>query len=182
MGFLDTLFRGKETVESIPMTLNVYDSGFNLNGTDLTFPVRVSDLTKILGEPRVNDRIYPEQLRRAYCKEHSIRPECFTGRDYYWDNIGLLACTFESKTVHCLIIYMRKSKYPMPMPKCSFSGTFLINGKPWQERCLKHGIGNVVPLGKLHMYIIRYGREISEKAVVQFQISLNSKEKLTFFN
>ncbi|MDE6313366.1 MAG: hypothetical protein K2M46_07050 [Lachnospiraceae bacterium] len=70
----------------------------------------------------------------------------------------------------------------MLMPKRRFSGTFLINGKPWQERCLKRGIGNMVPLGKLHMYIIRYGREISEKAVAQSQISLNSKEKLTFFN
>ena len=182
MGFLNNMLGKKQSNESAPITLDLRENGFILNGVSFPFPVRASELIKILGEPRIAENQIMENVRAIYCKEYNFDPDTFNPWYYYWDNIGLFARTFEHETVHSLFIYFRKSEYPLPMPKCGFSGTLLINGHPWQECVLKKdGIRGAVPLGNLHLNVSRYGREISEKAVRVMELCLNHDVKLEFF-
>ena len=132
MGLLSNLFSKKQSNESVPVTLDLRYNGFILNGISFPFPARTSELIKLLGEPRIAENQSMENVREIYCKEYNFNPW-----DYFWDNIGLFARTFEHETVHSLLIYFRKSKYPFPMLKCGFWGTLLINEKSWQECILK---------------------------------------------
>ena len=177
MGLFRTLFNGKKTEETLAVTLDVHDDGFTLNGREFTLPARLSELVEILGEP-----YYTDKMKKAYCEDYNKSPEWFRPGDYYWDNAGLIAFTFEQKTVHALVVHFRKSKF-VPMTECGFSGTFTINGKPWQESCVGRSGGTFnLPLGeKLHMYVIRVGNPDKETSVRQFQLGMCDRENLTFF-
>lgn len=185
MDLFRTLFDGKGTAEKLAVMLDAHDDGFTLNDREFTLPVRLSELVEILGEPRAFARPYTELMKKAYCEDYHKSPEWFKPRDYYWDNAGIIVSTFEQKTVHALIIHFRKSKF-VPMTECAFSGTFTINGKPWQESCVgcvSRGKGTFnLPLGeKLHMNVIRHGNPNKETSVKQFQLEMCDRKNLTFF-
>lgn len=180
-----SLFGKKQPKDIIPVTINLCDDYFVLNGKQFTIPARVSELIDILGEPRcVADRnIEFKSYKEMVCEEYNLPPEKFSVMDYYWDDLGLMASTFEQKTVKCFWIKIGNSrKYPMEMTKHNFSGTLLINSRPWQEVVEEKGSGHTfyMKLGKIHAYVIRNGSKA--KHVKQLQISLNDGEEFKFFD
>lgn len=182
MDFFKNFSNKKQNNESVPVTLDLRDNGFILNGTSFPFPARASELIKLLGEPRIAENQYMDKLKEIYCKEYHFDSASFNPWDYYWDNAGIIARTFEHETVHSLIIYLRKSKYPFPMPKCIFSGTLLINGQTLHEYILKEGsLRNYLQLGNIHCNVSIYGKNTNEKDVCVMQLGLNDDVKLEFF-
>lgn len=179
------LFGKKQPKDVIPITIDLCDDYFVLNGKQFTIPARVSELVEILGEPRcVADRNKDiKTYKEMVCEKYNLSPEKFSEMDYYWDDLGLMASTHEQKTVRCFWIKIGNArKYPMKMTKYDFSGTLLINGKPWQEVVEERkGSGTFyMKLGKIHAYVIRYGAKA--KDVKQFQIGLNDGEEFTYFD
>lgn len=181
-----SLFAKKQPKDIIPVTIDLCDDYFVLNGKQFTIPARVSELIDILGEPRcVADRNKSiKSYKEMVCKNYNLSPEKFSEMDYYWDNLGLMVSTHERKTVHCFWIKLGDAKkYPMEMTKYNFSGTLLINSRPWQEVVEEIG-GNshtfYMKLGKLHANVIRYGTKA--KDVKQFQVSLNDGEEFKYFD
>lgn len=183
MGLFGRLWHKKQALESVSVTLDLRDNGFMLNGVSFPFPARASELIKVLGEPRIAENQSMEYVRELYCKKYHFDPDTFCPWDYYWDSMGLFARTFDHETVHSLFIYLGKSSYPFPMPKCAFSGTLLIHGNPWQECILKKGgLSGAVPLGNLHLEVSLHGRDTDEKAVKVMALCLNHNVPLTFFD
>lgn len=180
------LFGKRQPKDIIPITIDLCDDYFVLNGKQFTIPARVSELIDILGEPRcVADKhkgmkAYQEMVSEYY----GLPPEKFSEMDYYWDTLGLMASTHERKTVRCFWIKIGKyKKYPMEMTKYNFSGTLLINNRPWQEvveEIGRNGHTFRMKLGKLHADVIRCGTEA--KDVKQFQIGLNDGEEFKYFD
>ncbi len=180
------LFQKKKPNDVLPVTIDLNEDHFVLNGKQFKLPVRISELTEILGEPRiVSDRnkdvkAYKERI----CEKYDLSPEKYALTDYYWDDLGLLASTFEKKTVHSLIVKLGDSKkYPMDMPKYDFSGTLTVRGKNWQDIVEESAVTSgtfKLKLGTLHAYVVRYGKKV--KDTKQFQLSLNDDQKLEFFD
>ena len=178
-------FKKKKPENVMPVTIELYDDHFTVNGKEFTIPARVSELIELLGEPRcVADKNKDDpSFKDMICKNHGLPPERFAEMDYYWDELGLLASTYDRKTVNCFWIKIAEDRrYPMQMTKYDFSGTLLIRGRPWQEVAdERSGNGTFyLGLGKLHAYVVRRGRKA--KGVKQFQISLNMDEEFTFFD
>ena len=181
-----SLFGKKQPKDIIPVTIDLCDDYFVLNGKQFTIPARISELIDILGEPRcVADRNKGiKSYKEMVCKNYHLSPEKFSEMDYYWDNLGLMVSTHERKTVHCFWIKLGDAKkYPMEMTKYNFSGTLLINSRPWQEVVEEIG-GNrhtfFMKLGKLHANVIRYSTKA--KDVKQFQVGLNEGEEFKYFD
>lgn len=180
------IFRKKHPKNVIPVTIDLCDDYFILNGKQFTIPARVSELINILGEPRcvVHRNHEIKSYKEMICEKYNLSPEKYSIMDYYWDDLGLMASTYEQKTVACFWIKMGNArKYPMEMTKYDFSGTLFINGKPWQE--VIEEIGGKrhtfwMRLGKLHLNVIRYGTKA--KDVKQFQVTLNDGEEFEFFD
>ena len=179
-------FGKKQPKDIIPVTIDLCDDYFVLNGNRFTIPANVTELIEILGEPRCladknkNIKAYKEMV----CEKRNLPAEKFAEMDYYWDDLGLIASTHERKTVHCFWIKLGNAKkYPMEMAKYDFSGTLLINGRPWKEVVEEVG-GNrhtfYMKLGKIHANIVRYGKKA--KDVKQFQIGLNDGEEFKYFD
>lgn len=181
-----SLFSKKQPKDIIPVMIDLCDDYFVLNGKQFTIPARVSELVSILGEPRcVADKNKGiKSYKEMVCKNYNLPPEKFSEMDYYWDNLGLMASTHEGKTVYCFWIKLGNAKkYPMKMAKYNFSGTLLINSRPWQEVVEEIGGNNhtfYMKLGKLHANVIRYGTKV--KDVKQFQVSLNDGEEFKYFD
>ncbi len=179
------LFDKKQLKDVIPITIDLCDDCFVINGKQFTIPAKVSELVEILGEPRCvadknkNIKAYKEMV----CGKYNLPAEKFSEMDYYWDNLGLMASTHERKTVYCFWIKLGNARrYPMEMAKYNFSGMLLINGKPWQEVVEERGGRGTfyMKLGKIHAYVIRYGTKA--KGVKQFQVELNTGEEFQYFD
>ena len=180
------LFQKKILQNKLPVTIDLRDDYFFVNGKQLTIPSRISDLTDIFGEPRlVADRNKESKFQKErICEKYNLSPDKYSEMDYYWDELGLLALTYDKKTVHCFWIKIGDSrKYPMEMPKSDFTGALMINGRPWQDVVTEKGGTSgtfKLKLGKLHAWVVRYGPKV--KDVKQFQVLLNDDEKLGFFD
>lgn len=146
----------------------------------------MSELIDILGEPRCVTGRNKEfkDYKEMICEKYNISPEKFLTVDYYWDDLGLMATTQDSKSVNCFWIKIGNTrKYPMEMTKYNFSGQLFINKRPWQEVVEEKGGRNhsfVIKLGKLHAFVVRYGTKA--KDVKQFQVTLNDGEKFKPFD
>ena len=183
-----SLFRKKQPADVMPVTIDLCDDYFVLNGKQFTIPVRVSELIEILGQPRcVADRNKDIKGYQGYqemvCEKYGLSPEKFSVMDYYWDDLGLMATTHDTKTGYCFWIKLGDArKYPMAMAKYNFQGTLLIHGRPWQEVVEEKGGKSTfyMKLGKIHANVIRYGPKI--KDVKQFQIQLNDGEEFKYFD
>lgn len=181
-----SLFGKKQPKDVIPVTIDLCDDYFDLNGKQFTIPARVSELIEILGEPRrVADRNKDiKNYKETVCEKYNLSPDKFSVMDYYWDDLGLMASTHEQKTVYCFWIKIGDArKYPMKMAKYNFQGTLLINGRPWQEVVEEKNRNShtfYMKLGKIHANVIRYGTKA--KDVKQFQIQLNDGEEFKYFD
>lgn len=179
------LFRKNKPRDVLPVTIELLDDYFIINGKQFTIPARASELIELLGEPRcVADRNKDvKSYKETVCKKYQLPPEKYSVMDYYWDDLGLMASTYEKKTVNCFWIKLGDDKrYPMEMAKCNFSGTLLVHGAPWQQTAdNRSGKGTFyLKLGKLHAYVVRRGSK--SKKVKQFQIGLNDAEDFYFFD
>lgn len=179
------LFGKTQPKDVIPVTIDLCDDYFVLNGKRFTIPAKVSELVEILGEPRcVADKNKSiEAYKEMVCEKYNLPAEKFSEMTYYWDNLGLMASTHERKTVHCFWIKLGNARrYPMEMAKYNFSGTLLINGKTWQEVVEERGGSGTfhMKLGKIHANVIRHGTKA--KDVKQFQVGLNAGEEFKYFD
>lgn len=181
------IFQKKKPENTLPVLIKLFGDGFSVNGKQFTIPARISELIEILGEPRIvvgkNDAI--KAAKERVCKNYNLPPKRYAEADFYWDDLGLLASTYDKKTVHCFWIKIGDAKkYPMKMPKYDFSGTLLIYDRPWQEVAMEkanHPSGTFyMKLGTLHAYVIRYGSKV--ECIKQFQIGLNDDQEFTFFD
>ncbi len=173
MGFLGDMFR-KKAAEGTPITLEISESGFAVNGIGFPLPASVSELTKTLGEPRVAENQHMPQVMSIYCEKYGFNPEAYNPREYYWDDMGIFVCSHDGETAHSLFISVRKCKYPFPMPKCCFSGTLIIDGKPWEEAVMRDGrLRSAVPFEKHHtLRIGSYGSQRRASSVRVLELAL----------
>ena len=86
------LFSKKQPKNIIPVTIDLCDDHFILNGKQFTIPARASELVVILGEPRcVADRNHEiKSYKEIICEKYNLSPERYAMMDYYWDDLGLI--------------------------------------------------------------------------------------------
>ena len=126
------LFGGKKLEPGKTITMNIHENGFEIDGKSLGFPAKISEMKKVLGEPRVVDIELTEKQKISYSEDYGINPESFQPKWYYWDEYGIVASAYDQENSKNIVIFFGKSKYPLPTTKCAFSGTFLFDGQPWQ--------------------------------------------------
>lgn len=180
MGFIKNLFGKSPKTQDNQITLNLVDNGFVINGHEFAFPARASELVKVLGEARIVADQCPESLREVYCEEYGFDIETFHPWDYYWDELGLLARTYDHETVHKFSISLNPSKYPFPMPKECFTGTLLVHGNHWHDETIKSR-GGSLQFDRCFASVHSYGNIKKEKSISHLEFGLKSKEKLVFF-
>ena len=143
MSIFDKLFGAKKMETGKPITLNLHEGGFELNGQTFAFPASASELIKVLGEPRKVEIDYTDNVRKGLSEDYGIDFDSFHPMRYYWDDFGIEGKTSDQENIHDIMIFFGKSKYPLPPTKCAFYGTLLFDGQPWQEIVLKKGYGGV---------------------------------------
>ena len=141
MGLFDKIFGNSKKTEDNPMTLDLIDNGFVINGHPFSFPARASELLKVLGNARIVENQYDDKLREIYCKEHGFDIDTFCPWDYYWDELGFMARSFDHETIHMFAINLNPSKYPFQLPKKYFTGTLLVHGNHWHDEIVKQHRG-----------------------------------------
>lgn len=179
--YVNTNFKKKEKAFDNQIKLDLIDNGFVLNGHQFPFPARASELIKILGEARIVEDQCPDSLKEVYCEEYGFDINTFNPWDYYWDELGLLARTYDHETIHMLTISLRPSGYPFPMPKKCFIGTLLVHGNPWHNEVVKSR-GGSLQFDKCYASVHSNGNIKKEKSIRHLEFKLKSKEKLVFFD
>ena len=107
MGLFDKIFGNSKKTEDNQMTLDLIDNGFVINGHPFSFPARASELLKVLGDARIVENQYDDKMREIYCEKYGFDIDSFCPWDYYWDELGLLARTFDHETIHMFAINLR---------------------------------------------------------------------------
>lgn len=174
MSFLDKIFE-KKMEAGQPISLNLREGGFELNGQTFAFPASASELKKVLGEPRCVEIDYTERVRNGLSKDYGFDVDSFHPMRYYWDNFGIEASTYDHENIHDIVIFFGKSKHPLPTTKYAFSGTILFDGQPWQEIVLKKGYGGVHRFENSIIGISIYGNSTKEKNVKVMEWMLKTK-------
>ncbi len=177
MKFFDKLFGSKKMEEGQPITLNLHEGGFELNGQAFSFPASVSEVVKVLGEPRKVEIEFTDLVRKGLSKDYGFDVDSFHPMRYYWDYFGIEASTYDHETLHNIVIFFGKSKHPLPTTECAFSGTLLFDGQPWQEIVLKEGYGGVHRFEDSIVCISIYGNKTKEKNVKVMEWMLKTKAK-----
>lgn len=175
MSFFDKLFGAKKLEAGRPITLNLHEGGFELNGQTFAFPASASELMKVLGEPRRVEKDYTDLVRKGLSEDYGIDFGAFHPMRYYWDDFGITASADDQENVDDMNIFFGKSKYPLPTTKCAFSGTLLFDGQPWQEIVLKKGYGGVHRFENSLVLISVYGNKTKEKNVKVMEWMLKTK-------
>ncbi len=120
------VFGGKKASVS---EINYTENKLIIDGKELMFPLHVDILIEILGKPRATE-FETDAETRAFL-ERSAGVGMVTRRvNYAWDNLGLLAYTYNGAVVNCLSVLLKPSdlKYA---PRNVFGGKILINGTDW---------------------------------------------------
>lgn len=180
MGFFKNLFGKTSQTHDNQITLNLIDNGFVINDHQFAFPARASEMVKVLGEARIVADQCPESLREVYCEKYDFDIDTFHPWDYYWDELGLLARTYDHETVHMFAIKLRPSEYPFPLPKECFTGTLLVHGTHWHDEVIKSR-GGSLQFDRCFASIHSNGKIKKEKSIFHLEFKLKSKEKLVFF-
>lgn len=180
MNLFDRLFGTKKMEAGQPITLNLHEGGFELNGQAYSFPASASELIKALGEPRYVEIDYTESMREWLGKKYGFDVDSFRPMRYYWDDFGIVATTYDHENIHDIVIFFGKSKHPLPPTKCAFSGTLLFDGQPWQEIVLKKGYGGVHRFENSIVCISVYGNKTKEKnmKVMEWMLKTKAEEEL----
>lgn len=175
MSIFDKLFGAKKMKTGKPITLNLHEGGFELNGQTFAFPASASELIKVLGEPRKVEIDYTDNVRKGLSEDYGIDFDSFHPMRYYWDDFGIEGKTCDQENIHDIMIFFGKSKYPLPPTKCAFYGTLLFDGQPWQEIVLKKGYGGVHRFENSIVAISVYGNKTKEKNVKVMEWMLKTK-------
>ena len=89
MSIFDKLFGAKKMETGKPITLNLHEGGFELNGQTFVFPASASELIKVLGEPRKVEIDYTDNVRNGLSEDYGIDFDSFHPMRYYWDDFGI---------------------------------------------------------------------------------------------
>ncbi len=181
MILLKNIFRNSKKTYDNQVTLDLIDNGFVLNDHPFPFPARASEMIKILGEARIVEDQCLDDVKEVYCEEYGFDINTFNPWDYYWDELGLLARTYDHETIHMFAISLRPSGYPFPMPKKCFTGTLLVHGNPWHDEVVKNR-GGSLQFDKCYASVHSNGNIKKEKSISHLEFKLKSKEKLVFFD
>ncbi len=166
--------------EGQPVTMNIHEGGFELNGQTFAFPGSVSELMKVLGEPRRVEIEFTDNVRKGLSEDYGIDFDSFQPMRYYWDNFGIAASAYDQENIGDMHLFFGKSKYPLPPTECSFSGTLLFDEQLWQEIVLKKGYGGVHRFENSMVAISVYGDKTKEKnvKVMEWMLKTKAKEEL----
>lgn len=175
MFLLSEFFGIKKMKKGQPITLNLYEGGFELDGQVFSFPASASEMIKVLGEPRRVEKDYTDSLKKSISNDYGFDVESFHPMSYYWDDFGIEATTYDHENLHNIVIFFGKSKHPLPPTKCAFSGTVLFDGQPWQEIVLQKGYGGVHRFENSIILISIYGNKTKEKNVKVMEWGLKTK-------
>ena len=104
MNFFDKLLETKKMKNGQPITLNLHEGGFELNGQTFSFPASASELIKVLGEPRCVEIDYTELVRKGLSKDYGFDIDSFHPMRYYWDNFGIEGQTYDQENWSCVKI------------------------------------------------------------------------------
>lgn len=179
MGLFSNLFGKKQDNEDNGLVLDLIDNGFVINDTRLQFPVRASELIKVLGTPRVVERACDDMLKKIYCEKYGFDINTYQPLIYYWDEFGLLAQTHDHETVHMFAISLHPSDYPLPMPRKMFTGTLLSHGKPWHDEVIKRQ-GGSLQYDKCYATVHSWGKYTKAKCIGHLEYKQKGDE-LNFF-
>ncbi len=119
------------------ITINITENGLLLNGTSITLPCDISELSAVLGEPcktsfsSIENDLFDEETLEEL-NEQAANSACYT-----WNELGIHCHTDDGATVNTISLRMRNSTIAKHLDYYSammFSGTLMINGKPWVKQ------------------------------------------------
>lgn len=134
MGLFDKIFgnRGEQAQSATEgYVIDIRDDCFVVNGQRLEVPMHIDALAKALGKPRAKHFKTKESDREI---TERIAGEPITDRvNYFWDELGLKAYTYNGSVVNTFGIQFTKADYETKNigTKAKFKGTVTINGQPW---------------------------------------------------
>lgn len=66
--------------------------------------------------------------KETFYNDYGFDVDSFHPMRYYWDNFGIEASTCDQESLHNIVIFLRKSKHPLPTAECAFSGILYFDG------------------------------------------------------
>lgn len=110
-----------------------------LNQSVFTLPIDITNLIRILGEPRVQQFDTKIEDKEFLERLHNGAP--VTNRaNYMWDDLGIKCYTLDGTTVNTFGIELNQGFLEYPhIPQNKFNGTVTIEGKPWLSEINKGG-------------------------------------------
>jgi len=174
------LFGGNKLNPGKPITMNIHENGFEIEGKTLEFPAKISEMKMVLGEPRVENIELTEMMKKSYSEDYGVNHDLFQPKRYYWDDYGIVASAYDQENSKNIIIFFGKSKYPLPTTKCSFSGTFLFDGQPWQELILGKEYKDGYRMKNSWVHASIYGNRTKEENMKVMEWMLKSDAEKEF--
>ena len=176
MGLFDKL---KKMNPGKPITMNIHENDFEIDGVSLDFPSKISEMKRILGEPRAVDIELSEEMREAFSKDYGLSPDIFHPKRYYWDEYGIVASAYDQENSANIVIFFGKSKYPLSTTECAFSGTLLFDGQPWQELILGEESKDDYRMNNSWVHASIYGNKTKEEnmKVMEWLLKTDAKKK-----
>jgi hypothetical protein len=173
------LFGEKKLEPGKPITMNIHENRFEIDGKTLDFPAKISEMKKVLGEPRIVDIELTEKIRVAYSEDYGVNPDSFHPKSYYWDEYGVVASAYDQENCADIVIFFGKSKFPLPTTKYAFSGTFLFDGRPWQEVVLSKEYNDGYRMKNSWVHASIYGNRMKEKnmKVMEWMLTADAKKE-----
>lgn len=117
-------------------TVNLTESSIELNGKTFTFPIQLTELVEMFGEPEKFSfgKMYIDVLSD---KQNAILNQTTPQRlNFMWHDLGIKAYCYDRVTVRALQFQLRPYTYremPTASPSSMFGGKITLNGQPWFE-------------------------------------------------
>ncbi len=118
------------------ITVNLTETAIELNGKSYTFPIQLTELVELFGEPEkfVFGKMYIDVLsdkQNAYLNQTT--PQRL---NFVWHELGIKAYCYDRVTVRAIQFQLRPYAYremPTASPSSMFGGEITFNGQPWFE-------------------------------------------------
>lgn len=180
MSLIDIYYGLQKMETGKPITLNIHEGGFELDGKEYAFPASATKLKKVLGEPRVVDIEFAASIRKGIAEDYGFIEENFHPVRYYWDEYGIVASAYDQENIGDIVIFFGKSQFPLPTTKCAFSGMLLFDGKPWQEVVTKSGYDGAHRFENSLVHTAIYGKRSKTKnlKVMEWMLKTKADEEL----